>query len=229
MTSQYDHHINAILAGASIGSECKKAGVNVNTLRRILIKHPDYEKAKADGKLHTKGIPAKLAALAVDSPAVAEVIAGATLAATALKYDIPAASLAIMVHKANPGISLHHRGKSQEEMLEISMQKAQRTINKTAVAEVMAGATSTAVSLKYGIPLGSLARMIQMAHPGTSLRHRDKLPEELLEISMQKAQRAIDKTRALAKAVAKSRADKVQAVQGLVDVRYKLVCWHPAF
>lgn len=104
----------------------------MNTLRRILIKHPDYETAKSEGRLHQKGITPKLRKEAKESPAVLEVLAGATLSGTAVKYGIPPASLARMVHFAHPDLNLQHRGKSPDEVAELAMKKAHRAMKKAA-------------------------------------------------------------------------------------------------
>lgn len=130
MKTQYDHHIEAILAGNSIGSEAKLAGVNMNTLRRILIKHPDYANAKAEGKLHQKGITPKLREAAETSPAVQEVLSGATLSGTAVKYGIPPASLAKMVHVTRPGLNLQQRGKAPDEVAAFALEKAKRALKR---------------------------------------------------------------------------------------------------
>lgn len=129
MKPDYSEAINAILAGSPIVVEAKKLGVNMNTLRRILIKHPDYEAAKADGRVRTV-TPARLKYEATDSPAVAEVLAGSTVAAAAAKHGIPVTSLAKMVKIARPGISLQHRDKTPEELLALELKKATKAMEK---------------------------------------------------------------------------------------------------
>lgn len=129
MKPDYTANIDAILAGSPINVQAKLLGVNVNTLRRLLIQHPDYEKAKAEGRLHSKGIAVpKLRDAAKDSPAVAEVMAGATTTSVAEKYGIPVTSLTKMVHLAHPGVSLRYRGVSEVELAERAYQKAQKAL-----------------------------------------------------------------------------------------------------
>lgn len=118
--------IERILSGESLYAVAKSVGVNTTTIRRELIKHPDYAKAKADGIIRKPGIPGrpeKLAQEAVNSPAVAEVVAGATTTATAKKYGLPVASLTKMVHIAHPDFSLQRRGKTATEVLEAKIRK----------------------------------------------------------------------------------------------------------
>lgn len=130
MKPDYTPSIAAILAGSPINVQAKALDVNVNTLRRLLLKHPDYEKAKAEGRLHAKGIAPKLQEAAKDSPAVAEVMAGATTTSVAEKYGLPVASLTKMVRLAHPGISLRYRGASEAELAEKALEKAKRALAK---------------------------------------------------------------------------------------------------
>ena len=118
--------VEEILAGASLYATAKKYSMSPETIRRELIKHPDYAKAKADGIIRKPGIPGrpeKLAQEAFNSPAVAEVVAGATTTATAKKYGLPVASLTKMVHIAHPDFSLQRRGKTATEVLEAKIRK----------------------------------------------------------------------------------------------------------
>lgn len=131
-----DHtpYIDAILGGKSIGSQAKLAGVNVNTLRRLLVVHPDYDNAKANGQLHSKGLPEVTPDYtheAVDE-AVAEVALGALVVPTAAKYGIPFASLHKLFKKAHPEISLRHRDKNPEQVAEIKLDNARKALKRAA-------------------------------------------------------------------------------------------------
>lgn len=123
---KYLPEIQRILSGESLYAVSKEAGVNSNTIRRELIKHPDYAKAKAEGIIKKPGIPGrpeKLAQEALDSPAVAEVVAGGTTTAVAKKYGLPVASLNKMVRIAHPDFSLQHRGKTVSQVLDEKIRK----------------------------------------------------------------------------------------------------------
>ena len=130
MKNTYTQYIDAILAGESIISQAKLAGVNMNTLRRILIKHPNYDKAKAEGKLRPGKIEPKLRAQAETSPAVADVVAGMTLQAASEKHGVPIASLRMMVNMAHPDVVLKFRGKSPNKVEELVKRAEQRALAK---------------------------------------------------------------------------------------------------
>ena len=118
--------VNEILAGASLNATAKKYGMGPETIRRELIRHPNYAAAKASGVIRQPGLPGrpqKLLDEAATSLAVAEVVAGATTTATAKKYGLPLASLTKMVHIAHPDFSLQHRGKTKEEVLTEKLRK----------------------------------------------------------------------------------------------------------
>lgn len=123
---KYIHEVERVLAGESLYAVSKSAGLNSNTIRRELIKHPGYAAAKANGRLkpkHIPGRPLRDRNDANDARAIAEVIAGATTTATAQKYGLPVASLTKMVHVAHPDFSLQYRGKTKLEVLEEKMRK----------------------------------------------------------------------------------------------------------
>ncbi len=112
------HYVLAVLAGSPINVECKKAGVFPETLRRKVQKHPDYAKAHAAGKLHKRGLPGVVPmdkAAVFASPAVAEVMAGATVSITAAKHNIPMSTLSKMVHMVHPAVNLHKWGAPTKE------------------------------------------------------------------------------------------------------------------
>lgn len=108
MKQDLSKYVDEVLSGVSLNQAARTAGVNVSTIRRALLKHPDYEKAKAAGKLHAQGVQVnpyrkpKLAEMSKTSPAVDEVLAGAAVADVAREYGIPHASLTRMVKLRDP-------------------------------------------------------------------------------------------------------------------------------
>lgn len=130
---------------------------------------------------------------------VEEVLAGASLYATAKKYEMNPETIRreLIKHpgyadaKANgtlkqPGIP----GRPQKLFDEAAISPA--------VAEVIAGATTTATAKKYGLPVASLTKMVHIAHPDFSLQHRGKTKLEVLEEKMRKLALAKAKAERLA-------------------------------
>lgn len=151
-------YVEAVLHGQSMRSQSDLAGVNVNTLRREVLKHPNYEAAKAEGKLHTWSKPPTLRAAAENHPAVDEVVAGATLLETAAKYNLPLSSLRTMVKIANPDLNLLHREKSPEDIA------AEQELLTKATEECADPAVNIAdVARKYSLKYITLAQRVKRA------------------------------------------------------------------
>jgi len=104
-------YLDAIVAGASINSQAKLAGINATTMRRAAIKHPNYAEAKAAGRLHEKGLPG---AVPVDQrladAALEDVAGGMTLQAAAIKHGLAVSTLTKVFHKRNPSAKLVRGG-----------------------------------------------------------------------------------------------------------------------
>lgn len=124
---KYKTQVEEVLAGASISATAKKYGVDPGSISRDLRKHPDYAKAKAEGRIRPPGLPGKpqkLLDAAATHPAVAEVLASAdTVSEIAKRHGVPPASLAKMVHVAHPDFSIRHRGRSETEVLEEKLRR----------------------------------------------------------------------------------------------------------
>jgi hypothetical protein len=127
---KYEQDLLKILDGASINSQAKLAGCSPSTLWRALVKHPDYDKAKAAGKLHVGRIPAKLEAMHNAKEIVDEVLNGGTTIAVAAKWNMPVSSLSKLVHKMHPGISLANRRASTLELAVIAQKKAEKAAQR---------------------------------------------------------------------------------------------------
>lgn len=131
MKQDFTPYIAAVLAGASINSQAKIAGVAQTTLQRLVIKHPDYAKAKAEGKLHAKGLPG---VTPVDPDlakrALSDVDGGLTIQDAALKNGMPVSTLTKLFHKHNPGVKAQRGGlgtpRSHESRLDRAKQKVER-------------------------------------------------------------------------------------------------------
>jgi glutamate synthase domain-containing protein 2 len=130
MRPNLDNAILNVLNGNSINSEANLAGVNIETLRRLVIKHPGYDNAKVQGKLHAKGILPKLEALAPASEAVKEVVAGASAISTARKHNIPLASLMKMIKFAHPNINMRYRNATPQESAQRTLENRRKALAK---------------------------------------------------------------------------------------------------
>jgi len=153
---KYLPEIERILSGESLYAVAKSTGMSPETIRRELIKHPNYVKAKADGIIRQPGIPGKSKMDASEhSAAIAEVVAGGTTTAVAKKYGIPVASLNKLVHREHPDFSLQHRGKTTQQVLEAKLRKlavaklkAQHLVGEPAAAgDTLGGAVGGYVEL----------------------------------------------------------------------------------
>lgn len=97
--------VNRVVAGdLSMSAAAKLAGVSVSGLRLKVLKHPDYEAAKASGRIQSKPV---MAARDVGElrahPAVIDVVEnGMTYAAAGAKHGEYAATIHGWVHKAYP-------------------------------------------------------------------------------------------------------------------------------
>lgn len=121
---KYKPEVERVMAGESMNSVAKSIGVNINTLRREVIKHPGFATAKSSGVIRQSGVFDKpKREIADHADAIAEVVSGATTTATAAKYGIPVASLNKLVKRAHPNFSFQHRGMTQEEVLKMQMNK----------------------------------------------------------------------------------------------------------
>ncbi len=104
-------YLDAIVAGASINSQAKLAGVDPTSMRRAVLKHPNYAEAKAAGRLHEKGLPG---AVPVDQgladAALEDVASGMTLQASAMKHGLAVSTLTKVFHKRNPSAKLTRGG-----------------------------------------------------------------------------------------------------------------------
>jgi lambda repressor-like predicted transcriptional regulator len=152
MKTDLTQYVEAVLRGASMRSQADLAGVNVNTLRREVLKHPNYESAKAQGLLHAWSKPASLAAAAPDHPAVADVIAGSTLQAAAQRHNVPLASLQTMLKIAHPNFSARYRDKTPEEISAIRAQKAKEAMEKAQRAAAKIQELGAVAEPTYAVP-----------------------------------------------------------------------------
>lgn len=129
MTNSLTPYLDAIMAGASINSQAKLAGVDPTALRRATLKHPGYAQARADGKLHAKGLPG---AAPVDKSlvqtALADVDGGMTIQASAMKYGMPVSTLTKMFHKHNPGVKAQRGGLGTPRSTDSRIERAQATV-----------------------------------------------------------------------------------------------------
>jgi hypothetical protein len=127
-------YVAAVIAGSPLNQEAKKAGVNSATLHRLVVKDPDYVKAKEDGRIRRPGLPGKPQKLldeAHQSPAVAEVLAGSTITAAALRHGIPVSSLTKMVHIVRPGVNMKtRRGEDAVRAAERKLEKARKALEE---------------------------------------------------------------------------------------------------
>lgn len=127
-------YVDQVLAGKSINAAAKEAGVHPQTLRRVLLKHPDYASAKENGKLRPKGlegvVPLDVEALKND-PAILEVLNGGLTTVVAEKYGLEQATLAARFHKAYPGHSLRRGArKNGVEAARAAVEQARRALER---------------------------------------------------------------------------------------------------
>lgn len=104
MKRDYTKYVEAVLAGASIGSQAKLAYAHVNSIRQALLKHPGYEKAKAAGKLHSPGLHHEKSDRPVTQEAIDDVVSGTPIVEAARKHNVPYSSLRRSLHKVRPDI-----------------------------------------------------------------------------------------------------------------------------
>jgi len=108
---KYLPEIERILSGESLYAVAKSTGMSPETIRRELIKHPNYAEAKAAGRLHEKGLPG---AVPVDQrladAALEDVAGGMTLQAAAIKHGLAVSTLTKVFHKRNPSAKLVRGG-----------------------------------------------------------------------------------------------------------------------
>ncbi|MCF8169360.1 MAG: hypothetical protein K9K38_17225 [Rhodoferax sp.] len=133
MTKDLSKYISEVLSGVSMGQAAKAAGVHLNTLRKHVVNHPDYKKAKANGTIHPKGLPGLTpnpSVTANAATAVDEVLAGATIAATAAKYGIPPSSLSLLVRRKGVLATTKAKGKDPEVAAKAQLKIARRAIAK---------------------------------------------------------------------------------------------------
>lgn len=129
MKQDFTTYVQAVLNGASINSQAKIAGVAQTTLQRLVIKHPDYASAKADGKLHVKGLPG----VTPTDPdlvrrALADVDGGLTIQAAAIKNGMPVSTLTKLFHKHNPGVKAQRGGLGTPRSQESRLERAKATV-----------------------------------------------------------------------------------------------------
>lgn len=109
MSKHLAPYVQAVLNGSPINVEAKRAGTYFTKLRNLVMRHPDYEKAKAEGLLHKPGLPGVVQVSVDDatiSQAVAEVFSGSSVTSTGAKYGIAVSTLCRKVKKAHPDIDL---------------------------------------------------------------------------------------------------------------------------
>ncbi len=99
--------VDVLVHGVSISQSAKKHGFTTPTLRNYLLRHPDYAKAKADGRLHQpKTYGAASNEELKDHPAVLEVLKGEmTLGEIGAKYGVNPVTLSRWVKRTNPDIA----------------------------------------------------------------------------------------------------------------------------
>lgn len=109
MKTPLNEFVAAVLAGSPISVEAKKAGVHPEQIRRKVQAHPDYAKAKVEGKLRKPGLPGapELDAAVVEA-AITDVVGGMT--DSAIKHGVAASTLTKKFHQAHPGVSLPKGG-----------------------------------------------------------------------------------------------------------------------
>ena len=131
MKIDYTPYIDAVLAGASINSQAKLAGLDATALRRLVVKHPDYAAAKAAGLLHAKGLPG---AVPVDQSlmdaALADIADGMTAQAAAIKHGMAVATVTKAHHKRNPKVSLNRGGLGTARDAESIVDRARSTVTR---------------------------------------------------------------------------------------------------
>ncbi len=130
---KHTQHIEKILAGTSISAVSAETGLATSTLHRLLLKHPDYAKAKAEGKLYAKGIPPKLEELAHGAwrAAIDEVVIGrksAKSVADAMSY--PLASFMKAIRYAYPDIDMRYRNATPQEAATRKLESRRKALSR---------------------------------------------------------------------------------------------------
>lgn len=131
LTMKHTLHIEKILAGTSISAVSRETGLALSTLQRLLLKHPDYAKAKADGKLHAKGIPPKIEELAHGAwrAAIDEVVIDHKSAkSVADQNKFPLASFMKAIRYAYPDIDMRYRNDSPKEAAHKRLQNKRKAL-----------------------------------------------------------------------------------------------------
>lgn len=130
---------------------------------------------------------------------VEEILAGASLYATAKKYEMSPETIRRELIK-HPGYTeAKTNGLLKTQGIPGRPQKLLDEAHKSpAVAEVIAGGTTTAVAKKYDLPVASLNKMVHIAHPDFSLQHRGKTNSQVLDEKFRKLAAAKAKAEKLA-------------------------------
>ena len=162
MKNTLNEFVDSVMAGSPIRVEAKKAGVFPEQLRRAVQKHPDYAKAKSEGRLHPPGLPGapELDPVLVGA-AVADVVAGMTVTDAAVKHGMAVSTLTKKVHQANPGIDLPKGGAGGKRDAGTRLASAQAAVERCRKAlskaeqELLELSTSTVNFNLTPIPTGT--------------------------------------------------------------------------
>lgn len=133
MNTQYTEFVAAVLKGSPIKVQAEAAGIHMETLRRLVMKHPGYAKAKAAGKLHSKGLPGVVPldkSTFATHPAVLDVCAGATMTEASTKHGVPYSTLQRMLAYVFPDKDFRRDHATTLEAARVAVKHAEEALQK---------------------------------------------------------------------------------------------------
>lgn len=154
MMKDLSDSIHNVLAGKSVNSEAKLAGVNPTTLRRLVMKHPDYVDAKAKGLLHKPGLPGYVP---LDPDKVEAAISaitrdGLTVEAAALLHGMAVSTVNKEFRRRYPDSQLKRGGLGVKRDPESKLQRARAAVDLARAALARAEAELGALISTQGQP-----------------------------------------------------------------------------